>query len=111
METVNYTIKYKKGTTFRLDFKIRNKETQTYWNFDGYTARLVIKSSSNSTTSLLEATDENYITLSGTQFSLTVPSAFMASLPVGNHVYDLDLSSPTEEDYTPLSGKFVAVWG
>ena len=111
METVTYTLKYKQGTTFRLNFKIRNKETDTYWDFTGWTAKLSIKSSVNATTSLLEATEADYISLDGTQFALTIPSSALSVLPTGNHVYDLDLSSPTEDDYTPLSGKFLVTWG
>lgn len=111
METVNYTLKYKKGTTFRLDFKIRNKETQTYWDFTGWSATLSVKAFSNSNEVLVSITDADYITLDGSQFSLTAPASVLADLPVGNLVYDLDLSSPTEDDYSPLSGKFVVTWG
>lgn len=111
METSNYVLKYKQGTTFRFGFKIRNKETGSYWDLTGWTATMTIKAYINSTDALKVFTSSDYITLDGSDFSVEVPSSVMALLPIGNLIYDIDLSSPTEDDYTPLNGKFAVSFG
>jgi hypothetical protein len=78
-------------------------------NLTGYTAKMQVRSSADSTTVVLELSTVNgYIVLGGTAgtITLTVPAANMSIVNAGQYVYDLELVSGGGQKTTIVEGNF-----
>lgn len=107
METGNYNITARQGSTFNLNFTIDTDGT--VWNLTGYTAAMQVRKATTSSTAILSLTSTSGITLGGAAgtVAVTASASTLASLPVGTWVYDLELTSGNGTVYAVLSGKFI----
>lgn len=91
-----YNIVADQGATLSRVFTWRDS-ARTPYNITGYTARMQVRSTVESSSVTLELTTENSrIVLGGAtgQVTLTVSAADMAAITPGKYVYDLELVSP-----------------
>lgn len=107
METGNYNITTRQGSTFNLNFTIDTDGTP--WNLTGYSAAMQVRKATTSSTAILSLASGSGITLGGTAgtVAVTASASTMASLPAGSWVYDLELTSGNGTVYAILSGKFI----
>lgn len=78
-------------------------------NVTDYTARMQIRRSATSDTSLIELTSENGGITVGTvdgSFTLYMSDTTTSALPTGDFVYDLEITSPDAVVTTLLNGGF-----
>lgn len=103
-----YSMEVDKGSVFRLIFTIKTNETP--WNLTGYTAEMKIRKNS-STGAVLKTlnTTNGKIALGGTAgtVTITMSSSETDVLPVGRHVYDLELVSGGGEVNRVLEGRLL----
>lgn len=111
MQTANYTINARQGSTFQWVWQIATDGTP--WDLTGYSARMQVRKSVKTSSTLLSLTSPS---VSGTGIDLTstgyvtvnVPADTMASLPDGKWDYDFELvETATGTVSAPLAGKFV----
>lgn len=98
--TFALNLEMQQGATFRKDLTWQIAEAPV--DLTGYTARMQVRETVDSVTSLLELTTENgYITLGGAAgtIRLEVDAVAMAALDFTAGVYDLELASG---DATPF---------
>ena len=115
METGNYNITARQGSTFNLNFTITSDSNITIsnptglWNLTNYTAAMQVRKATTSSTAILSLTSTSGITLGGTAgtVAVTASASTMAFLPAGTWVYDLELTSGGGIVYAVLSGKFI----
>lgn len=107
METGNYNITARQGSTFNLNFTIDTNGT--VWNLTGYTAAMQVRKATTSSTAILSLTSTSGITLGGAAgtVAVTASASTLAALPAGTWVYDLELTSGSSIVYAVLSGKFI----
>lgn len=106
-----YNIIADQGSTFSRTVLWRDPAKKPIL-MEGYTARMHVRSSVDSTDTVLELTTENGgITLHRTNgnISLYVSDDEMASIPEDKYVYDLELIAPSANLYVYklLTGNFV----
>lgn len=80
-----------------------------YVNVTGYTAKMDLKIAPTSTSTIFELSTENGRITTGTtdgKFTLNITSTDSATIPPGNYVYDLDITSPGGVVTTLLTGGF-----
>lgn len=119
MQTANYTINARQGSTFQWVWKITSDSNISptnldgHWDLSGYSARMQVRKSTKTSSTLLNLTSPS---VSGTGIDLTstgyvtvnVPASTMASLPDGKWDYDFELvETSTGIVSSPLAGKFV----
>ena len=83
-----------------------------YVDVSGYTAKLTVRKSPSSATSVFEfSTSNGRITVGSIdgKFTLTAVPADTASVPAGNYVYDFDIVSSGGVSTTILSGGFQVI--
>lgn len=88
------------GATFRLVLRIRNAATQAAVNLTGYSARMHVRSTVASSSTLIEATTANgkiVITPSTGVITVTLSATETAALTFASAVYDLE----TEDSSSP----------
>lgn len=103
-----YSVEVDKGSVFRLIFTIKTNEAP--WNLTGYTAEMKIRKNSSTGTVLKTLTTANSgVTLGGTAGTVTVAMSSNETdvLPVGRHVYDLELVSGGGEVHRVLEGRLL----
>jgi hypothetical protein len=107
VETGNYNITARQGSTFNLNFTIDTNGT--VWNLTNYSAAMQVRKSITSSKAILSLTSSSGITLGGTAgtVAVTASASTMAALPAGSWVYDLELTSANGTVYAVLSGKFI----
>lgn len=94
-----------KGDTFNLNFTVSIDSVA--WNLTGYTAKFQIRTSANSSTTLLSLDSDNGISMnSNGEVSITASSEDM-SFSTGRFVYDFELTSSGGVVETLLSGPFI----
>lgn len=84
----------------------------SYVNVTGYSANMQVRQAVTSTSVIVELSSDNgRITVGGIDgtFTLDLTAAESADIPVGNYIYDLDVTSPQGDVYTLLSGGFTVV--
>ena len=107
MKPGRFNYAFVQGDTFtsKPAWKVNN----SYVNVTGYTARMDVKIAPTSLSTIVELSSSNgRITVGNTDgvFTLSLSSAETAVLPVGNYIYDLEVTSPGGDVYTLLSGGF-----
>jgi hypothetical protein len=101
----------KQGATFKFQFNWQDELGATV-DLTGYTARLSVGYENSTTANVLEVDTAGAATkrivLGGTPFNIVgvVDKATMLALTPGNYVWDLELTSPSGEDYALLTGRF-----
>ena len=104
----NYNITADQGSTFVLTFDIATDGD--LWDLTGYSARMQVRASISSTSTLLSLTSPSDITLTSTgRVTVTVSATDMANVPAGQFVYDLELVSPSGFVEKPLKGVFTVI--
>ena len=107
-----YNMKVYQGSTFSLapQWKIDG----TYVNVTGYTAAMDVKNSASSATNIVELSSANGRITVGTtdgKFTLNLSAATTTSLPAGQYVYDLEVTSPGGVVTRLLEGGFIVYEG
>lgn len=107
MKPGRFNYAFTQGDTFtsKPAWKVNN----SYVNVTGYTAKMDVKIAPTSTSTIIELTTENGRITAGTTdgvFTLSLTAAETSDIPVGNYVYDLQITSPGGEVYTLLTGGF-----
>lgn len=102
-----YNITAEQGSTFTFNFTV--KTNGTAWNLTSYTARMQVRPTIESTSTLLSLTTGSGITLGGAAgtVSITATAAQMADIQAGRHVYDVELVSAGGVVTRIIEGKFV----
>lgn len=103
-----YNIVADQGATLSRVITWRDSARNPY-NLTGYTARMHVRSTVESASTIIELTTTNgRITLGGAtgQITLTVSAADMVSLTPGKHVYDLEIVSPSGTVSRLVQGNF-----
>jgi uncharacterized protein YjlB len=103
-----YNIVADQGATLSRVITWRDSARNPY-NITGYTARMHVRSTVESATTILELTTANSrITLGGAtgQVTLTVTATDMTAVPAGKYVYDLELVSSTGVVSRLVQGNF-----
>jgi hypothetical protein len=104
-----YNIVADQGATLSRVITWRDSARNPY-NLTGYTARMHVRSTVESTSLILELTTANSrITLGGAtgEVTLSVTATVMASVPADKYVYDLELVSATGVVSRLVQGNFV----
>lgn len=106
-----YNIIADQGSTFARTIIWRDPAKKPIL-MEGYTARMHVRSSTDSADTVLELTTENdRITLSYTtgEIKLEVDDETMATIPEDKYVYDLEMIAPDQNLYVYklLTGNFV----
>jgi hypothetical protein len=102
-----YTFKAVQGNTFNRTFNVTLNGSP--WNLSGYTGRMQVRPTVESSKVLLNLNTENGgIVLGGGagSVSLYASATTMAGIIAGDHVYDIELVSGGGEVTTILKGKF-----
>jgi cytosine/adenosine deaminase-related metal-dependent hydrolase len=102
-----YNLTMYQGASF--DYSFAWKIDDVAVNLTGYSARMQVRRSHPSPTSVLTLTTENGgITLGGALGTIQVvaDADVTAELDAAFYVYDIELESPSEEVYRLLEGKF-----
>ena len=110
MKPGRYNFSFVQGDTWTTapQWKING----AYVNVQGYTAKLTVRKSVSSASSVFEFSSANGRIVTGStdgKFTLTALPADTASVPAGNYVYDFDIVSPDGVSYTLLSGGFQVI--
>lgn len=110
MKAGRFNFELVQGDTFSKSpaWKINN----SYVNVTGYTAKMDVKIAPTSTSTIIELTSENgRITVGGIdgKFTLYISPTDSATIPSGNYIYDLDVTSPGGVVNTLLTGGFTVV--
>lgn len=94
MPAAVYGITIEQGTTFQFAVTYRDSDGVLV-NLTGYTARMQIRERVSSTTTLLDVSTSDYITLGGAAGTVTVsvPAATTAAMDFTRGVYDLEIES------------------
>lgn len=102
-----YTMNVDQGSTWSVQLTIAT--SGVVWNLTGYTARMKVRPSVESTTVTLSLTDVDGITLGGVAGTVVLSrsAAVTAALTAGNYVYDLELVSGGGVVTRLLQGPFV----
>ena len=101
-----YNIKADQGSTFVFSFTITTDDVA--WDLTGYSARMQVRSSTQSTTKILDLVSTTNITLTTLGVvTVTVDAETMASIPSGTFVYDLEVQSGSGIVTRLLQGKFI----
>ena len=101
----------KQGATFKFQFNWQDEALATV-DLTGYSARLSVGYENSTLANVLEVNTagaaSKRIVLGGTPFNIVgvVDKATMLALTPGNYVWDLELTSPSGEDYALLTGRF-----
>ena len=85
------------------------KVNNAYVDVTGYSALMDVKIAPTSVSNIIELSSANgRITVGTTDgtFTLNLTPAETTDIPVGNYVYDLQITSPTGTVYTLLAGGF-----
>ncbi len=95
------------GDTFKTapSWKING----SYVNVTGYSANMQVRQATTSSSVIVELSSDNgRIVVGGIDgtFTMTLTSAETDVIPVGSYIYDFDITSPTGDVYTLLSGGF-----
>lgn len=100
-----YNIKADQGSTFIFSFTITTDDVA--WNLNGYSARMQVRASTQSTTKILDLVSTTNITLTNLGVvTVTVSATAMAAIASGNFVYDLEVQSSSGIVTRLLQGKF-----
>jgi len=78
-----------------------------YVNVTGYTAKMSLRKSPNSSTSTFDFSTANGRIVTGGvdgKFTISASSADTATIPAGTYYYDLEITSPVSVKTTLLSG-------
>lgn len=112
MQTANYNMSCKAGTTFRKIFTFKDA-SENLINFEGYSARMQLRSSYDSSLVVLELTSDNggiVIDAPSGTISLYISddatSVLAPEFVKVNYVYDLELVAPNDDVISPIYGKF-----
>jgi hypothetical protein len=100
-------IRFIQGDTWSIS--PRWKIGSNYVNVTGYTAKMQVRIATTSASVIIEmSTDNGRITVSGIDgmFTVALTSAETTGIPVGNYVYDLEVTSPGGTRTTLLQGGF-----
>jgi hypothetical protein len=103
-----YNIVADQGATLSRVITWRDS-AKTPYNITGYTARMHVRSTVESSSTVLELTTENgRISLGGStgQVTLAVTAAVMAAVTADKYVYDLELISPAGVVSRLVQGNF-----
>jgi len=103
-----YNITTTQGDTFSRILTYTNNAKVPH-NLTGYTAKMQVRTSTDSDTVVLElSTTNGYIVLGGTAgtITLTVPSGVMSVINSGLYVYDLEIVSGAGVRTTIVNGNF-----
>ena len=101
-----YNIKADQGSTFVFKFTITTNNVP--WNLTGYSARMQVRSSVQSSTTILNLVSTTNITLTSLGvITVTVDATTMASIASGSFVYDLEVQSSSGIVTRLLQGKFI----
>ena len=101
-----YNIKADQGSTFVFKFTITTDDAA--WNLDGYSARMQVRASAQSSATILSLVSTTNISLTNLGVvTVTVDAATMASIPSGTFVYDLEVQSSSGIVTRLLQGKFI----
>jgi len=101
-----YNITAEQGSTFTLSFDIKiDGTTQT---LSGYSARMQVRTSTSSTTKILDLVSPTNIAINTTSglVTVTVSATAMSAITAGKYVYDVELVSSTGVVTKPIRGKF-----
>lgn len=98
-----YNIVAKQGATYNLNFTVETDGVA--WNLTSYTFAMQVRRSTASTTTLLNLTSAT-MNSSG-QVSVTVPATTMSDVPAGRWVYDIELTSSSNQVTRILEGRFI----
>lgn len=103
-----YDITLIQGDTFNLDFLVRDKVTGVGLNLSTHSAVLTVKPDYNSAAILTLTSAAGQITLDADgNVSCEGSPALTAAMPIGRHVWDVELRSADNVDvFKPLAGKF-----
>jgi hypothetical protein len=110
MQPGRFNFSLVQGDTFSTSpaWKINN----SYVNVTGYTAKMDVKIAPTSTSTIIELSTANGRITVGTidgKFTLNLTATETSTLPPGNYIYDLDVTSPGGVVTTLLSGGFTVV--
>lgn len=118
MEPAKYDLKCKAGTTFRKNFKFKDRH-DNLWNFQGYSARMHVRATIDAEDTLVQLhtdfdatppTTFDYGTITidvdTATISLEIDDTTTSTFAAGSYVYDLELISPEGVVDSPLYGKF-----
>lgn len=94
------------GDTWLFNFTVDTDGTP--WNLATYTARMQVRQSTIATTTLLDISTSDYISMNSSgDVSIEVPSSVMADINDGRYVYDFELTSGGGQKTTLLQGSFI----
>lgn len=102
-----HNIVAEQGSTFTFNFTV--KTNGVAWNLTSYTARMQVRPTVESTTTLLSLTTGSGITLGGAlgTVAITATATQMAAIQSGKHVYDVELVSAGGVVTRIIEGKFI----
>lgn len=109
MEAAKYNLTCWQGKTFEKPFYFANGPDKNPTKMNGWTARMQIRPSIDSSTVALELTTENNrIVIDGDRgiVTLVISAADTATLASGSYKYDLELITASGRVYGPLYGSF-----
>lgn len=98
-----YNIVAEQGATFNLNFRVETNGTA--WNLSDYDFAMQVRRSANDSNTLLNITSATMT--SGGHVSATVSAATMSDVPAGRWVYDIELTSASNEVTRILEGRFI----
>jgi hypothetical protein len=102
-----YNIVADQGATFNLNFTVKTDGIP--WDLTTYSATMVVKKSSSSSTDLLNLSssggDIELTNVGGV--SITASALAMTNLPAGRWVYNIELTSSASEVTRILEGRFI----
>ena len=109
MTAGTYNIVAEQGATFTLSFTIDTNGTP--WDLTSYTAAMQVRPFVESTTKIFDLTSGDGITLGGSNGTVVVSISAqdMTTATVGRHVYDLELTSPSDIVTKILAGTFIII--
>lgn len=110
MKPGKYNIKFYRATT--LDITATWLIDSVPVNMTGYTADMQVRVSADATAVITEFTTENgHIVLNATTGSIEIiaSATFTESLPLGEYVYDLNVTSPSGVVTKLMRGAFVVL--
>lgn len=110
MQPGRFNFSIYQGDTFSTApaWKINN----SYVNVTGYTADMQVRQDVDSASIIVELSTSNGRIVAGTtdgKFTLTLTAAETATLPPGNYVYDLEVTSPGGTVTKILTGGFAVI--
>jgi len=101
-----YNIKADQGSTFVFSFTITTDNVP--WNLSGYAARMQVRASTQSTSTILNLVSPTDITLtSAGVVTITANATTMAAVASGSFVYDIEIQSNGGIVTRLLQGKFI----